>query len=183
VVVIPPQINKFYIGPGDGPQLFRIRDQTGIRCSRSLAAIDSARSRVGGLDEYVNACKEAMEAGVRNSGSPIAKCRGCGRRHHDRASSLADPFFRRRRRQARQRRDLACPMDGYEPALDDRDVATEDANQGGARSSAEKGVLDGADMAPARVFAWLVERSGVEDYWVKQLLLGKDSAPSTSLWE
>src|SRR6202044_3409531 len=50
--------------------------------------------------------------------------------------------------------------------------ATEDAIKAAQDRSAEKGVLDGADMA--RVFAWLRPNDLVWNYWVNNYLLGKD---------
>src|SRR6266436_1849083 len=58
--------------------------------------------------------------------------------------------------------------------------ATEDAIKAAQDRSAEKGVLDGADMA--RVFAWLRPNDLVWNYWVNNYLLGKDPAPFDILY-
>ena len=179
LVVIPPQINKFYIMDlAPGRSFFEYATKHGIPLFAISWRNPTPRDREWGLDEYVNACKEAMEAACEISGSPdcnvLGVCAG-GITTSLTLGHLAASGDKR----VNAATLLVTMLDTSLPSMTGM-FATEDAIKAARDRSAEKGVLDGADMA--RVFAWLRPNDLVWNYWVNNYLLGKDPAPFDILY-
>jgi polyhydroxyalkanoate synthase len=179
LLLIPPQINKFYImdlAPGrsfieyavkHGMQMFAISWRNPTPANRDWS-----------LDDYVTACKQAIDAVCEISGSPdcnvLGICAGgittalllghlaAAAEHKVHAATL-----------------LVTMLDTSMPSMTGM-FATEEAIEAAARRSREKGVLDGASMA--RVFAWLRPNDLVWNYWVNNYLMGLAPPPFDILY-
>src|SRR5258708_7134326 len=179
LVVIPPQINKFYIMDlAPGRSFFEYATKHGIPLFTISWRNPTPRDRDWGLDEYVNACKEAIEAACEISGSPdcnvLGVCAG-GITTSLTLGHLAASGDKR----VNAATLLVTMLDTSMPSMTGM-FASEDAIKAARDRSAEKGVLDGADMA--RIFAWLRPNDLVWNYWVNNYLLGNDPAPFDILY-
>ena len=170
LMVIPPQINKFYvldIGPG------RSFTEHAVACGIPYFAISwrnpTAEQREWGLDRYVRACLRAMEVAAAISRSETVNLMGlCA---GGVTLSLLLGYL-----EAAGKADRVASATLAVAMLDMRSpsmlgmFATDAVVARALRRSHEKGVLDGAEMA--RVFAWMRPNELVWNYWVNNYLLG-----------
>ncbi len=167
VVVIPPQINKFYVldlAPGRSFTEYALGAGLGYFAIswRNPTAAQSA----WGLDRYVQACLDAIGVANAISGSDAANvvglCAGgvtMARVLAEKRSKIASATF------------AVAMLDLKAPSI--VGILASDAVVAMAlRRSRARGVLDGADMA--RVFAWMRPNDLVWNYWVNNYLLGND---------
>jgi len=172
VLIIPPQINKFYVldvAPGRSFTEYVVG--SGTTYFTISWRNPTAAQRGWGLDTYVQACLDAVEAAAEITGSDsvnlVGLCAGgvtmalllgylaaAGR-----ADLVASATF------------AVAMLDTQAPSMmqlfaSDALVAT------ALRRSRQRGVLDGAEMA--RVFAWMRPNDLVWNYWVNNYLLGND---------
>ena len=179
LVVIPPQINKFYIMDlAPGRSFFEYGTKHGIPIFAISWRNPTPQDRDWDLDRYVNACKEAMEAACEISGSADCNVLGVCAGGITTALTLGHLAASGDKR-VNAATLLVTMLDTSLPSMTGM-FATEDAIKAARDRSAEKGVLDGADMA--RVFAWLRPNDLVWNYWVNNYLLGKDPAPFDILY-
>jgi polyhydroxyalkanoate synthase subunit PhaC len=171
LVVIPPQINKFYITDiAPGRSLIEYAVGTGIPYFAMSWRNPTPAQRDWDMDTYVAACKEAIQVACDIAGTSDANTLGIC------AGGIT----------------MACLL-GHLAAADEPlvhsatfmvaglDTAAESlvgllaskATIKAARTMSQKaGVLDGKDMA--KVFAWLRPNDLVWNYWVNNYLLGEN---------
>jgi polyhydroxyalkanoate synthase len=179
LLFIPPQINKFYImdlAPGRSFVEYAVKH--GIPMFTISWRNPTPRDRDWGLDEYVTACKDAIAAACEITGSPDCNVLGVC------AGGITTSLMLGHLAAAGDKRVnavtlLVTMLDTSLPSMTGM-FATEDAIKAARDRSAEKGVLDGGDMA--RVFAWLRPNDLVWNYWVNNYLLGNDPAPFDILY-
>jgi polyhydroxyalkanoate synthase subunit PhaC len=172
VLIIPPQINKYYVLDlvpgrsfteyvvGSGTTYFTISWRN-----------PTAAQRGWGLDTYVQACLDAVEAAAEITDSEsvnlVGLCAG------GITMALLLGYLA-----AAGRGDLVASATFAVAMLDTRapsmmQLFSSDAVVATAlRRSRRRGVLDGAEMA--RVFAWMRPNDLVWNYWVNNYLLGND---------
>src|SRR5258707_9249703 len=138
----------------------------------------TAALRDQSLDDYVEACQKAMSIACEISGSPDCNVLGVCAGGITTALTLGHLAASGDKR-VNAATLLVTMLDTSLPSMTGM-FATEDAIKAARDRSAEKGVLDGADMA--RVFAWLRPNDLVWNYWVNNYLLGKDPAPFDILY-
>ena len=167
VVVIPPQINKFYVldlAPGRSFTEFAVA--SGLPYFAISWRNPTATQRDWGIDCYVQACVDAIDIACAISGADAANIVGLCAGGVTMAKVLetgprkvASATF------AVSMLDLKAPsMVGM--------LASDAVVAMALRRSRSRGVLDGAEMA--RVFAWMRPNDLVWNYWVNNYLLGND---------
>ena len=179
LLFIPPQINKFYImdlAPGRSFVEYAVKH--GIPMFTISWRNPTPRDRDWGLDEYVTACKDAIAAACEITGSPDCNVLGVC------AGGITTSLMLGHLAASGDKRVnavtlLVTMLDTSLPSMTGM-FATEDAINAARDRSAEKGVLDGGDMA--RVFAWLRPNDLVWNYWVNNYLMGNDPAPFDILY-
>jgi polyhydroxyalkanoate synthase len=172
LVVIPPQINKYYVLDLAGGRSFtEFAVGSGIPYYAVSWRNPTAAQREWGLDDYVQACLDAVEVASELSGGEAVNVMGLcaggvmlslllghlaatGRTERVASATLAVAML-----------DMASPsMFGM--------FASDAVVAAALRRSREKGILDGAEMA--RTFAWMRPNDLVWNYWVNNYLLGND---------
>jgi polyhydroxyalkanoate synthase subunit PhaC len=126
-----------------------------------------------GLDDYVNAIKEAVGVVTDITGSPdlnlLAICAG-----GITSSLLLGHLAAIGDRRVNAGTLLVTMLDTSQPSMTGM-FTTEESVKAACMRSQEKGVLDAASIA--RVFAWMRPNDLVWHYWVNNYLMGKDPAP------
>ncbi|MEO7371720.1 MAG: alpha/beta fold hydrolase [Ilumatobacteraceae bacterium] len=173
LVVIPPQINKFYITDlAAGRSLVEHTVAAGVPYFTMSWFNPTAAQRDWNLDTYVAACKEAIEVACDISGSTDANvlgiCAGgvtlaCLLGH---LAAIEEPLVH-------SATFMVAGLDMSQDSLISL-LASEVAIDAARRRSHKAGVLDGKDMA--KVFAWLRPNDLVWNYWVNNYLLGQNPA-------
>jgi polyhydroxyalkanoate synthase subunit PhaC len=179
LLFIPPQINKFYImdlAPGRSFVEYAVKH--GLPMFTISWRNPTPQNRNWGLDDYITACKDAIAAACEITGSPDCNVLGVC------AGGITTSLMLGHLAASNDKRVnavtlLVTMLDTSMPSMTGM-FATEDAIKAARDRSAEKGVLDGADMA--RVFAWLRPNDLVWKYWVNNYLLGNDPAPFDILY-
>lgn len=173
VLLIPPQINKYYV-----MDMAPKRSFTEYAVNRGLQFFTVSwrnpgpRDRDLGLDDYVAACEEAAAIAAEITGSPNVNLAGvCA---GGITSSLMLGHLAARRDQRINAATLIVTMlDSSEPSLTGM-FANEETVRTALEASRAKGVLDAATLQ--RTFAWLRPNDLVWNYWVNNYLMGKDPA-------
>jgi polyhydroxyalkanoate synthase subunit PhaC len=174
LVLIPPQINKFYIMDlAPGRSFIEYAVKHGIQLFTISWRNPTPAERDWGLDEYVTACKDALAAACEITGSPDANVLGVCAGGITTALLLGHLAARGEKR-VNAATLLVTMLDTSLPSMTGM-FATESAVKAAVARSARKGVLDGADLA--RVFAWLRPNDLVWNYWVNNYLLGNQPPP------
>ena len=173
LVVIPPQINKYYITDlAAGRSLVEHTVAAGIPYFTMSWFNPTAAQRDWNLDTYVAACKEAIEVACDLSGTTDANvlgiCAGgvtlaCLLGH---LASIDEPLVH-------SATFMVAGLDMSQESLISL-LASEVAIDAARARSHKAGVLDGKDMA--KVFAWLRPNDLVWNYWVNNYLLGQNPA-------
>lgn len=170
LLLIPPQINKFYImdlapkrsfieyALGHGLQVFSISWRNPTVAEREL-----------GLDDYVGACERAIAMVSEISGSPDCNVLGICAGGITTSLTLAH-LAALGERKVNAATLLVTMLDTSLPSMTGM-FATEDVITDAIERSRKKGVLAGSDMA--RVFAWLRPNDLVWNYWVNNYLMGE----------
>jgi polyhydroxyalkanoate synthase len=167
VVVIPPQINKFYVldlAPGRSFTEFAVA--SGLPYFAISWRNATAAQREWGLDRYARACVDAIDIACAITGADAASivglCAGgvtMAKVLETAPRKVASATF------AVSMLDLKAPsMVGM--------LASDAVVAMALRRSRSRGVLDGAEMA--RVFAWMRPNDLVWNYWVNNYLMGND---------
>ncbi|MDB5107405.1 MAG: poly(R)-hydroxyalkanoic acid synthase, class, partial [Candidatus Binatus sp.] len=179
LLFVPPQINKYYIMDlAPGRSFFEYAVKQRLPVFTISWRNPNASNRDWSLDDYVSACKEAINVACEISGSPDCNVLGVC------AGGITTSLMLGHLAAANDKRVnaatlLVTTLDTSLPSMMGM-FATEDAIKAARDRSAEKGILDGADMA--RVFAWLRPNDLVWNYWVNNYLLGNDPAPFDILY-
>jgi poly[(R)-3-hydroxyalkanoate] polymerase subunit PhaC len=179
VMLIPPQINKFYV-----MDLAPKRSLTEYAVAHGLQFFTVSWRNPGpkdrnlGLDDYVNACKEAAAIVAAVSGSPdlnlVGVCAG-----GITSSVLLGHLAARGDRRVNAATLVVTMLDSSEPSMTGM-FANEESVASAIESSAHRGVLDAGSLA--RSFAWMRPNDLVWHYWVNNYLMGLDPAPFDILY-
>src|SRR5262249_3826820 len=171
LVVIPPQINKYYISDiAPGRSLVEYTVASGIPYFAISWRNPTAAQRDWGLDAYAAACRAALEVACAGRGAEGATVAGV------RAGGITLACLLRHRAATCQ--PLVHSATWMVSALDTSQESTvgllaSRATIEAARARSRRaGVLDGNDLG--RMFAWLRPNDLVWNYWVNNYLLGQD---------
>jgi poly[(R)-3-hydroxyalkanoate] polymerase subunit PhaC len=179
VLLVPPQINKFYI-----MDLAPRRSLTEYAVARGVPFFTVSwrnpkpEHRNWGLDQYVSAVREALEAVCEISGSASANLLGVCSGGITSALMLGHLAALDDRR-INAATLVVTMLDSSMPSMTGMFTTTEGVAAAVARSR-RQGVLNGAEME--RMFAWLRPNDLVWNYWVNNYLMGKDPAPFDILY-
>jgi polyhydroxyalkanoate synthase len=174
VMLIPPEINKFYV-----MDLAPKRSFTEYAVAHGLQFFTVSWRNPGpedrdmGLDDYVNACKEASGIVSAITGSPDLNLVGIC------AGGITSSVLLGHLQASADRRINAATLvvtmlDSSEPSMTGM-FANEESVAAAVEGSKRKGVLDAGSLA--RTFAWMRPNDLVWHYWVNNYLMGLDPAP------
>ena len=172
LLVVPPQINKFYIFDLSPEKSFiQYCLKNGLQVFMISWRNPDARHREWGLSSYVQAVEEASDICRAVTGSKEVNLLGAC------AGGLTIAALQGHLQAKRQLRKVGCAT--YLVSLMDAQVespamlfADEQTLESAKRRSYQSGVLDGRDMA--RVFAWMRPNDLIWNYWVNNYLMGKE---------
>ena len=169
VLVVPPQINKFYIFDlSPDKSLARFCLDSGLQTFIVSWRNPTRQHSHWDLNRYIEALKEAVDAMLAITGSPdlsmLGACSG--------GLTAAVLLGHYAALQDRRVKALTLMVSVLDTDLDSQyalfvDDKTLDAAK---RRSSEAGVLEGRDLA--RVFAWMRPNDLIWNYWVNNYLLG-----------
>ncbi|HZO81521.1 MAG TPA: alpha/beta fold hydrolase [Candidatus Binataceae bacterium] len=174
VLLVPPQINKFYI-----MDLAPKRSFTEYAVAHGVPFFTVSwrnpkpEHHDWGIDQYVGACKDALSVVCEISGSRdanlVAVCAGgiTSTLMLAHLAALGEP-------RVHAATLIVTMLDSTEPSMTAM-FATEEAVEAALARSRRKGVLDAGELA--RTFAWLRPNDLVWNYWVNNYLMGSDPAP------
>ena len=171
LLIIPPQINKFYIFDLDAQKSFvQYALKNGLQVFMISWRNPDARHREWGLSTYVQVAEECVDVCRTITGSSDVHLMGAC------AGGMTMAALQGHLRAKRQLRKIASAS--YLVSLLDAQLNNpitlfidEQTLEAAKRRSYQSGVLDGEDMA--RVFAWMRPNDLVWNYWVNNYLLGK----------
>ncbi len=170
-MILPPQINKFYIldlAPGrslvehavsHGHQVFMISWRN-----------PSSEQRDWGLDDYVTAVVEAMDAVLEITGSPDLNVLGVCAGGMTTAAVLGHLAAIGDRR-VNAATFLVTVLDWEYPSTMST-MMSGPVVEASTRRSQQRGILAGDDLS--RIFAWLRPNDLVWNYWTNNYLMGKN---------
>ncbi|MCY1395415.1 Poly(3-hydroxyalkanoate) polymerase subunit PhaC [compost metagenome] len=171
LLVVPPQINKFYIfdlSPANSFVQYALKN--GLQTFMVSWRNPDARHREWGMSSYVEALEEAMNVCRAITGSREVNLMGAC------AGGLTMAALQGHLQAKRQLRRISSAT--YLVSLLDSQIESpatlfvdEQTLESAKRRSYQQGVLDGRDMA--RVFAWMRPNDLIWNYWVNNYLLGK----------
>jgi polyhydroxyalkanoate synthase len=179
LLLVPPQINKFYI-----MDLAPKRSLTEYAVAHGVPFFTVSwrnpkpEHRNWGLDEYVNAIKQALETVCEITGSTAANLLGVCSGGITSALMLGHLAALGDHR-INAATLVVTMLDSSMPSMTGM-FTTEESVAAAVERSRSKGMLDGAEMA--RLFAWLRPNDLVWNYWVNNYLMGKDPAPFDILY-
>ena len=174
LVIIPPQINKYYVMDlAPGRSLVQYAVEHGIQVFAISWRNPGPAQADWGLDDYVEACTEAIEAARSISKSPdvnvLGICAG-----GITTSLVLGHLAALGDQSVNAATMLVTMLDTSLPSMTGM-FATEETIARAIERSRKKGVLAGEDMA--RVFAWLRPNDLVWNYFVNNYLMGETPAP------
>jgi polyhydroxyalkanoate synthase len=170
LLLIPPQINKFYIMDLAPRRSFiEYALEHGVQVFAISWRNPTAAERELGLDDYVSACERAIAIATEVSGSPDCNVLGICAGGITTSLTLAH-LAAAGERKVNAATLLVTMLDTSLPSMTGM-FATEDVINDAIERSRKKGVLAGSDMA--RVFAWLRPNDLVWNYWVNNYLMGE----------
>ena len=170
LVLIPPQINKFYIMDLAPKRSFiEYALDHGVQVFAISWRNPTAALREKSLDDYVEACQNAMAIACEVSGSPDCNVLGICAGGITTALTLGHLAALEDKR-VNAGTLLVTMLDTSLPSMTGM-FATAEIVADAIDRSRKKGVLAGEDMA--RVFAWLRPNDLVWNYWVNNYLMGE----------
>ena len=172
LLVVPPQINKFYsldLSPDKSMIQFLLREGVQVFCISWRNP--TAKQRNWGLDTYVEAVDQAVEAVRAVAGSPdvsmFGACSGG-------ITSSAYAGWQADRSGESKVKNLILAVCALDPStVGDTALGaliTPQTLEAARKTSQVRGVLDGRDLA--KVFAWMRPNDLIWNYWVNNYLLG-----------
>jgi len=179
LLLVPPEINKYYV-----MDLAPKRSLTEYAVAHRIQFFTISWRNAGpehrdwGLDDYVNACKEASAIVADITGSDTINLLGIC------AGGITSSLMLGHLAALHDRRINAATLvvtmlDSSQPSMTGM-FTTEEGVEAAIARSREKGVLDAASMG--RIFAWLRPNDLVWNYWVNNYLMGRDPAPYDILY-
>jgi polyhydroxyalkanoate synthase subunit PhaC len=170
LVMIPPQINKFYIMDLAPKRSFvEYALEHGVQVFTISWRNPTEALRDKGLDDYVEACQKAMAIACEVTGSPDCNVLGICAGGITTSLTLGHLAAIGDKR-VNAGTLLVTMLDTSLPSMTGM-FATEEIVADAIERSRKKGVLAGEDMA--RVFAWLRPNDLVWNYWVNNYLMGE----------
>jgi len=171
IIITPPQINKYYsldLSPEKSLVQFLLKEGYQVFCISWRNP--KSRHRDWGLDTYVEAVDQAVEAACKITESPevtmMGACSGG-------ITSCAYAAWRAGRGESRVR-NLVLAVCTLDPSTSEDTVLgalmTPATIEAARKSSEIRGLLDGRDLA--KVFAWMRPNDLIWNYWVSNYLLG-----------
>lgn len=171
LMIVPPQINKFYaVDLSPGKSMIRFLLANGIQPFCISWRNPTARQRDWGLDTYIHALDEAVDAALDITGQDrltiMGSCSGgitvstyAGWLAGQGLDKLASIIL------------AVCVIDTEAGAdTDFAALVTPESVMAAKQMSATRGVLDGQDMA--KMFAWMRPNDLIWNYWVNNYLMG-----------
>ncbi|WP_079229993.1 class II poly(R)-hydroxyalkanoic acid synthase [Pseudomonas putida] len=171
VLVVPPQINKFYIFDMQPTNSFvQYMLKNGLQVFMVSWRNPDPRHREWGLSSYVQALEEALNACRSISGNRDPNLMGACAGGLTMAALQGHLQAKHQLRRVRSATYLVSLLDSKfdSPASLFADEQTIEAAK---RRSYQRGVLDGGEVA--RIFAWMRPNDLIWNYWVNNYLLGK----------
>ncbi|MFV3379417.1 class II poly(R)-hydroxyalkanoic acid synthase [Pseudomonas sp. NY15354] len=171
LVIIPPQINKYYIfdlGPTNSFVQYMLKN--GLQVFMVSWRNPDPRHREWGLSSYVEALEEALVACRSISGSRDPNLMGACAGGLTMAALQGHLQAKGQLRRVRSATYLVSLLDSQfdSPASLFADEQTIEASK---RRSYQRGVLDGGEVA--RIFAWMRPNDLIWNYWINNYLLGR----------
>ena len=171
LLVVPPQINKFYVlDLAPGRSLVEYAVSQGSTAFAISWRQPNAAHRDWGLDTYVRAAGRAAEVVCEITGS--ADCNVLGICAGGIVLALLLGHLAAGENRRVHSATFGVTMLDTSPGSMLRDLATDRAVAAARWRSRRRGYLDGRDMA--RVFAWMRPNDLVWNYWVNNYLMGND---------
>ncbi len=171
LLMVPPQINKFYIldlSPGKSFIEFAVKQGLQVFCLSWRNPTPAQRD--WGLDTYMQAILAASDAVRAITGSPDLNTLGTCSGGMTLSALLGQLAARGDRRI--QTATLFVTVLDYSVESQLGLFATPETIEAAKQASRVQGVLEGQEMA--RVFAWLRPNDLIWNYWVNNYLIGKD---------
>jgi len=171
LVLIPPQINKYYIlDLAPGRSFVEYAVSQGVPMFAISWRNPTAEHRDWDLDTYVQACLSAVEAATEITSSD--DCNLFGACAGGITMALLLGHLASRRSDAVNSATFAVTiMDTEAPSMVGM-FASPATIEKAIKRSRKKGYLDGAEMS--RIFAWLRPNDLIWNYWVNNYLMGND---------
>ncbi|MHA6163218.1 class II poly(R)-hydroxyalkanoic acid synthase [Pseudomonas sichuanensis] len=171
VLVVPPQINKYYIfdlSPTNSFVQYMLKN--GLQVFMISWRNPDPRHREWGLSSYVQALEEALNACRSISASRDPNLMGACAGGLTMAALQGHLQAKNQLRKVRSATYLVSLLDSQfdSPASLFADEQTLEAAK---RRSYQRGVLDGGEVA--RIFAWMRPNDLIWNYWVNNYLMGK----------
>lgn len=172
IIITPPQINKYYsLDLTPEKSVIRFLLESGFQPFAISWRNPSPEHRDWGLDTYVAALDEAVDATLEITGSPDASMFGACSGGITSSAYLA-MLAGRKQDKIRNIVLAVCVLD-MESVGDTQlaSLTTPKTLQAAKEASKARGVLDGTELA--KMFAWMRPNDLVWNYWVNNYLLGK----------
>ncbi|MCZ6829414.1 MAG: alpha/beta fold hydrolase [Gammaproteobacteria bacterium] len=170
MLVVPPQINKFYVFDlTPEKSMFKFIVEQGLQLFTVSWRNPTSEQRHWGLDEYLNALTEAVEAVQAITGQPklnlMGACSG-----GITASILAGYLNAVGNDAINALTLMVCVLSQDRDDSDITVFANPRSIENARRSSQKKGILDGAELS--RVFNWMRPNDLIWNYVVNNYLMG-----------
>jgi poly[(R)-3-hydroxyalkanoate] polymerase subunit PhaC len=171
LILIPPQINKYYIlDIAPGRSFIEYAVSQGVPVFAISWRNPTAENRDWGLDSYVQAVLSAIDAGTEISGSDDCNLFGACAGGITMALLLGHLAATGSSR-VNSATLAVTIMDTEAPSMIGM-FASRSTIESAMRRSQRRGYLDGSEMS--RIFAWLRPNDLVWNYWVNNYLMGND---------
>jgi poly[(R)-3-hydroxyalkanoate] polymerase subunit PhaC len=170
LLVVPPQINKFYVFDlAPEKSMFKYLVAQGIQLFAVSWRNPTAEQRHWGMDNYITALTEAVQAIQSITGQPSINLMGACSGGIT-ASILAGYMDAAGESAINSLTTLVCVLSQQQGDSDMTLFAGDSALENARRTSQKKGVLDGSDLA--KVFNWMRPNDLIWNYVVNNYLLG-----------
>ncbi len=181
LLITPPQINKYYaLDLSPDKSMIRFLLESGIQTFAISWRNPTAANRDWGLDTYVAALDEAVDAAREISGSAdISMMGSCS------GGITSTAYFATLGSAAEKKiRNLVLAVCLLDPNAAEETtlgcLMTPETMRLAKESSKLRGIVDGHDLA--RMFAWMRPNDLIWNYWVNNYLLGKKPFPFDLLY-
>ena len=172
LMLVPPQINKYYSADlSPDKSMVRFLLENGIQPWCISWRNPTAEHRAWGLEDYILALDEAVDAAMQVTGAKnvniMGSCSG-----GITVSTYVAWLAAQKKKKVNSVILAVCVLDTMS-ANDDNDMAalvTPESVMAAKQMSKARGVLDGQEMA--KMFAWMRPNDLIWNYWVNNYLLG-----------
>ena len=170
LVITPPQINKYYaLDLSPDKSMVRFLLESGIQVFCVSWRNPTAANRDWGLDSYVAALDEAVDAAREVSGSDdISMMGSCS------GGITSTAYFATLGSAAEKIRNMVLAVCLLDPNMADESafgcLMTPETMRAAKETSRLRGLVDGHELA--RMFAWMRPNDLIWNYWVNNYLLG-----------